>query len=187
MSKKVSAATVKAILRASEQEPVTLDYPFADMSVEIIVKPYLSFADRCRLVMGAADMCFTDDLYQPYMYPLAWGYQLLHHYTNLSIPSKAEQVWTLISRTDLLARLTAVIRDDLTAIQADIRESIRARLSRSKGDDAADSLSGLLAKMQEMDSGRLVAAEKEDTCAPKKDVPAGKILFFTPAAGQEKS
>lgn len=181
MSKKVNAATVKAILRASEQEPVTLDYPFAGMSAEITVKPHLRFADRCRLVMGATDMCFTDGLYQPYMYPLAWGYQLLIHYTNLSLPSKAEQVWSLINQTDLLARITAVIGDNLEEVQADIREGIRARLSHSKWDDVADSLSGLMAKMREMDADSLAQAAKEGA-------PSNKILPFAPAAaGKEES
>ncbi len=181
MSKKVNAATVKGIIRASEPEPVTLDYPFAGISAAITVTPHLSFADRCRLVMGVTDMCFTDGLYQPYMYRLAWGYQILIHYTNLTLPSKAEQVWALINQTDLLSRVTAVIGDDLAATEADIREGIRARLSRSKWDDVADNLAGLTAKMQEMDNDKLATIAKEGA-------PDGKILPFMPAAaGKEES
>ena len=166
MSKKVNAATVKGIIRASEPEPVALNYPFAGISAVITVTP---------------DMCFTDGLYQPYMYRLAWGYQILIHYTNLTLPSKAEQVWALINQTDLLSRVTAVIGDDLAAMEADIREGIRARLSRSKWDDVADNLAGLTAKMLEMDNDKLAAIAKEGA-------PEGKILPFMPAAaGKEES
>lgn len=180
MSKKVKAAAVNQFIRRqAATQAVTVTYPEQDDPLTISVTPHLSFAGRCALVRGVADMCFGDGGYQPCMYRLAWGYQLLAHYTNLTLPTKAEAVWSLISQTGLLPAVTAAIRDDLDATEQDVREEIRVRCSHSKWDDVADGLAGLTARLNQADSSELAAMAY---AAPAQD----NLLSLKTAGGKAR-
>ena len=180
MSKKVKTSVLTPLIRHHMRcEPVSVTYTDGDNDVALMVTPHISLEAQCQLINGAAQMCCPNGVYQPGLYRLAWGYQVLHAYTNLTLPGKVEPVWALISRTGLLQAVTEAVQDDLAVLQQSLREEVDMRRSRSKWEEVADGLAGMLSKLKELDSQQLAETVKAGMSA------GGNVLPF-PAANREK-
>lgn len=151
---KVTMEQIKKIAEAKKAEVAHLTYNVGDEVIDIEVKPYLPFGERCVMVHSIAQMVFRQDengetVYAPYMLSLAQAYNLLAFYTNIALSADADAVWAFCLKTKCIDDILAVIDDeDVVRIYAEANtliEYMKAQmLKKSKADELAGTISGWL-------------------------------------------
>lgn len=118
---KQTKATVKNILGAFGEglsEPVTLTIGVAENAIDIAVKRALSINERRDMVSDIANMVFSEDadgnvVYCPYLKKFAFEFNLLAHTTNIVFPEKIDDIWTLLTTTNIVDEVIRSLPDGL--------------------------------------------------------------------------
>lgn len=148
---KPTARQIDAVLKALEPPARTVSCEADDASLQIVISPTLTFADRCRMVHDIAGLVFVDGVYAPYLWDFACAYVFFNAFTNLNTDAPVERLWALAQRTDLLRRIDEVVGPDAVAIREDARELVQfyrdRQLHQSSLDELAQALTALLQKL----------------------------------------
>ena len=151
---KVAMKQIKKIVETNKPQITHLTYKVDDEVIDIEVKPYLAFGERCLMVNNIAQMVFRHDengeiIYVPYMLSFAQAYNILAFFTNVDVGADAEAVWDFCLSTKCIDDILKIAdEEDIMRIFAEANELIAHKkvqmLKRSKADDLAASITGWL-------------------------------------------
>ena len=154
MSNKKEVKATDVLKNFEPQKDIEIVFGEGDAKTVVLVKSRLSLLERGRLVSDIADMVFRDDegageIYTPYTFGFAVGFNLINYFTNVKIPTDIEKAWEFISVTKLGERVAEVVPDCyVNDIIRDAREliayKVRKLTNKSKLDNVLDSIVGLI-------------------------------------------
>lgn len=112
--KKVSIASVDALLKEVDVTPVVVQITVGDKTLDVEVKPYLSIEEFCLMVDTAASCQFVDDengepAYVAALERYAKNSALLAFMTNIKPETASEKLNKLCNQTDIINKISDVI------------------------------------------------------------------------------
>jgi len=185
MSKKTNKneITIGSIFAAIEEPSApyeTIEIGEGKNAVSIRVKKYLSLLEYGNMIKDIVDMVFLGSeenvIYAPYTKEFAIGFNILTHYTNISLPNDSEKVWRFFKETSILEKVYGHI-SDYVDIYISVEGLIEYRkeeiLKRSKLDGLVDGVSSILKgigeKLRDIDIEKLLEGVEKDRALPSYD------------------
>lgn len=152
MSQRIGSKTIDEIIQENTRGEDVVHLSMDNKDIEVIVKPLISYQDRCQMVNDIANMCYDEaGEYHPEFFSIAFQYNLLKYFTNITveIEDSVNKIHTLCECTNIIHKVASVC--NTKALDSDAREIIKWRnqkeLYSSAWDSVALSLSSLLDKL----------------------------------------
>ena len=169
MSKKISSKTIDAIIKENKKEDKKLILKTADVEIEVVIKPYISYQERTQMVNDIASNCYDENgIYHPEFFDIAYKLSLIEHYTNINtdIKDSVNQIHILCENTNLIEEIERFTEGSVQQIWLDAKDIIEWRneqsLKSNAWDDVAYGLSGLLDKFADK-LDKMPEMSKEET------------------------
>lgn len=146
MAKKqrITAASIAEAMELADTNIVTISCGTRENTIEIPIKAHLSISERAAMVSDITNMVFIADdnetRYCPAFRKFAIDYNIVTHFTNVSLPADSNKVCKFLEKSDLANRIVNTLPYGyVMEIIADANEAIEYRkqelLKRSKFDD----------------------------------------------------
>lgn len=118
--------------------------------VRVMIKRHLTLAERSGMVQDITNMVFRDvdgeEMYAPYLRKIAFDYNIMHYFTNLSLPADANKISDFADNTDFVRVVMGVVGEEyINGVLAEAKDLIdfkKKKLARrTRMDDFLGSLS----------------------------------------------
>ena len=169
MPKKISAATIKEIIKENKKEDKKFILKTADAEIEVVIKPYISYQERTQMVNDIANNCYDENGdYHPEFFDIAYKIALIEYYTNINtdIKDSVKQMHILCESTHLIEEIERFTECSVQQIWLDAKDIIEWRneqsLKSNAWDDVAYMISGLLDKLADK-LDKMPEMSKEET------------------------
>ena len=132
-----------------------------DNEVRVEVKKRLTLSERSGMVQDIVKMVFRDvdgeETYAPYLRKIAYDYNILHYFTNVTLPLDANKICEFVDNTDFVQTVMDAVGSyyvsDILRDANDLIEYKKDKLARrTKMDDFMDILVGFLKTMSDRTS-----------------------------------
>lgn len=167
MAKKISSATIDKIIKENKKEDKKIILKTADVEIEVVIKPYISYQERTQMVNDIASECYDENgIYHPEFFDIAYKIALIEHFTNINtdIKDSVNQMHILCESTNLIEEIVNYV-NDCGQIWNDAHDIIDWRneqsLKSNAWDDVAYMISGLLDKLADR-LDKMPETSKED-------------------------
>ena len=168
MAKKISSATIDKIIKENKKEDKKIILKTADVEIEVVIKPYISYQERTQMVNDIASECYDENgIYHPEFFDIAYKIALIEHFTNINtdIKDSVNQMHILCESTNLIEEIVNYV-NDCGQIWNDAHDIIDWRneqsLKSNAWDEVAYMISGLLDKLADR-LDKMPEMSKEET------------------------
>ncbi len=182
----ITKKTLQEIVKSSARASATIDVAVGDETVQIEVRPVITFAQYSQAAKDIADIQFvTDDdgnaMYAPYLAEFARRFVLMSYFTNLDLKAlekksksgttigSVEPIWTVLMSwiyDDVLEYVDPACWDGICAAAKDLVDAKR-RMTEPGPQRVWNQLDGFVAQMKQS-FGDMTPEDLEETRAAVK-------------------
>lgn len=156
VNKKIAAKMVEEAVGCVREPFVEIAFGEGDNEVRVGVKKRLTLSERSGMVQNIVKMVFRgtdgEEVYAPYLRKIAYDYNILHYFTNVSLPLDVNKICEFIDNTDFVQTVVDAVGcdyvNDILRDANDLIEYNKDKLARrTKTDDFMDILVEFLKTM----------------------------------------
>ena len=183
MAKKITAKKIMKTLADYEVGHTTVNFGSDECPIEVVVKPYLKLGEILALIKEVEEVVFSEDeiggvQYIPGVEKFACEYAIVEHFTNIELPSNAEDAWAFLRATGAIHKIEHAVGENVYCVERSLRNAINHRkeqlLKKSKFDDVLDSILSLMSAVKEntdnIDLGQIMDYLNESNPALKGEL-----------------